>query len=144
MDPELEGGIDDRTVRRVEVVEADEDLDATRARPRPAASVATLAFDHGERFAITGAALVGRNPAPAAGEVVEHLLPIADDTRSISKTHLLITAQPLAAVDRASTNGSSVVRAGAEHPLAPGEAFELEAGDVVRFGDRSLTVEAPR
>jgi uncharacterized RDD family membrane protein YckC len=142
IDPELEGEIDDRTVRRVEIVEPDEDLEATRARPRPAASVATLAFDHGERFAITGAALIGRNPAPSSGEVVEHLLPIADDTRSISKTHLLITAQPLAAVDRASTNGSSVVRAGAEHPLAPGEAFALAPGDVVRFGDRSLTVEA--
>lgn len=134
--------IDDRTVRRIEVAEPDEDLEATRARPPSRAAVATLAFDTGDRFAITGSALIGRNPAPSAGEVVDHLLPIADDTRSISKTHLLLTASPLAAVDRASTNGSSVVRAGAETPLEPGRAFPLQPGDVVRFGDRSLTVEA--
>ncbi|WP_026374180.1 RDD family protein [Agrococcus lahaulensis] len=148
IEPELEAGfddadaIDDRTVRRVEVAEPDEDLEATRARPAARAAVATLAFDTGDRFAITGAALIGRNPAPSAGEVVDHLLPIADDSRSISKTHLLVTASPLAAVDRASTNGSSVVRAGAETPLEPGRAFPLQPGDVVRFGDRSLTVEA--
>lgn len=136
------GEIDDRTVRRIEVAEPEEDLEATRARPSSRAAVATLAFDTGDRFAITGAALIGRNPAPSAGEVVDHLLPIADDTRSISKTHLLLTASPLAAVDRASTNGSSVVRAGAETPLEPGRAFPLQPGDVVRFGDRSLTVEA--
>ncbi|MBO1769788.1 RDD family protein [Agrococcus sp. TF02-05] len=136
------GEIDDRTVRRIEVAEPEEDLEATRARPSSRAAVATLAFDTGDRFAITGAALIGRNPAPSAGEVVDHLLPIADDTRSISKTHLLLTASPLAAVDRASTNGSSVVRGGAETPLEPGRAFPLQPGDVVRFGDRSLTVEA--
>ncbi|QUW17693.1 RDD family protein [Agrococcus sp. Marseille-Q4369] len=152
IEPDLEAGfevesddgdaIDDRTVRRIEIAEPDDDLEATRARPSSRAAVATLAFDTGDRFAITGAALIGRNPAPSAGEVVEHLLPIADDTRSISKTHLLLTASPLAAIDRASTNGSSVVRAGSETPLEPGRAFPLQPGDVVRFGDRSLTVEA--
>jgi uncharacterized RDD family membrane protein YckC len=141
IEPDLDGEIDDRTVRRIEVAD-DEDLEATRARPRAAAAVATLAFDNGDRFAITGAALIGRNPAPAAGEEVAHLLPFADDTRSISKTHLLITAEPLTAVDRASTNGSSVVRGGAEHPLVAGEPFALVPGDVVRFGDRAVTVEA--
>ena len=134
--------IDESTVRRIEVAAPDDDLDATRARPRAQAAVATLAFDNGDRFAITGAALVGRNPGPSAGEVVEHLLPIVDDTRSISKTHLLITASPLAAIDRASTNGSSVVRGASEIPLAPGEPFALTVGDVVRFGDRSLRIEA--
>lgn len=141
IEPDLDGEIDDRTVRRIEVA-GDEDLEATRARPRQAPVVATLAFDNGDRFAITGAALIGRNPAPSADEVVEHLLPFVDDTRSISKTHLLITAAPLTAIDRASTNGSSVVRAGAEHPLTAGEPFALVPGDVVRFGDRSVTVEA--
>ncbi|WP_413316918.1 RDD family protein [Agrococcus sp. 1P02AA] len=140
IDPDVDDGIDDQTVRRLEVV-ADDDLDVTRARSRAPRAVAILAFDTGDRFAITGAALIGRNPAPAAGEEVEHLLPIVDDTRSISKTHLLITAVPLAAVDRASTNGSSVIRGGAERPLAPGEPFALEPGDVVRFGDCTVAVE---
>ncbi|WP_306232988.1 RDD family protein [Agrococcus beijingensis] len=133
--------VDDSTVRRVEVAGLDDDLEATRARPGSRRVVATLAFDTGDRFAITGAALIGRNPSPSAGEVIEHLLPIADDTRSISKTHLLLTADPLAAIDRASTNGSSVVRAGAESRLAPGTPFALQPGDLVRFGDRSFQVE---
>ncbi|MCR8671979.1 FHA domain-containing protein, partial [Agrococcus sp. HG114] len=147
IEPELEGEwggeeVDDRTVRRIEVVAADEDLEATRARPPARTPVATLAFDTGDRFAIHGAALIGRNPAPSAGEVVEHLLPIADETRSISKTHLLITASPLAAIDRASTNGSSIVRDGAETALEPGRPVPLLPGDVVRFGDRTLAIEA--
>ena len=149
VEPDLEmvaaddDALDDRTVRRVEVVEPEDDLDATRARTPAREPIATLAFDTGDRFAIHGAALIGRNPAPAAGEVVEHLLPVADDTRSISKTHLLITVSPLAAVDRASTNGSSVVRAGAETVLQPSSPFFLQPGDVVRFGDRSVLIEAP-
>lgn len=133
--------IDDSTVRRVDAPWHDEDLDATRARPRARAPIATLAFDSGDRFSITGSALIGRNPAMSADEVVEHLLPVEDDTRSISKTHLLITADPLAAIDRASTNGSSIVRAGVEHALVPGRPFELAFGDVVRFGDRAVTIE---
>ncbi|WP_405216203.1 RDD family protein [Agrococcus sp. Ld7] len=137
-----DGGIDERTVRRVDAAEhEDEDLDVTRARPRATAPIATLAFDSGDRFAITGSALIGRNPAVTADEVVEHLLPVEDDTRSISKTHLLIAASPLSVIDRASTNGSSVVRAGVEHQLVPGHAFALAPGDVVRFGDRSVTIE---
>jgi hypothetical protein len=43
-------------------------------------------------------------------------------------------------MDRASTNGSSLVRAGIEHPLAPGEGFETADGDTIRFGDRSAEV----
>ena len=138
MEPDIDE-LDDRTVRRVAV--DDDDLDATRARPsRPTA--ATLAFDTGDRFALTGAALIGRNPSPTTGEVVEHLLPFSDETRTVSKTHVLVTVAPLAVVDRASTNGSAVVRAGLEQQLEPGLPFALQPGDTVRFGDRTFTIEA--
>ncbi len=127
-------------MRRVEV--DDEDLDVTRARPSSRAASATLAFDTGDRFALTGAALIGRNPSPTPGEVVEHLLPLTDDTRTVSKTHVLVTVAPLAVVDRASTNGSAVVRDGVEQQLEPGRPFALQSGDTVRFGDRTFTIEA--
>lgn len=139
VEPDIDG-IDDRTVRRVEV--DDDDLDVTRARPARRPAGATLAFDTGDRFALTGAALIGRNPSPSDGEAVEHLLPLTDDTRTVSKTHVLVTVAPLAVVDRASTNGSAVVRAGVEQQLEPGRPFALEPGDVVRFGDRTFTIEA--
>ncbi|ROR65983.1 RDD family protein [Agrococcus jenensis] len=139
IEPDIDD-VDDRTVRRVEIAD-DEDLEATRARSAGRPAVATLAFDTGDRFALTGAALVGRNPSPSAGEVVEHLLPFADDTRTVSKTHVLVTVAPLAVVDRASTNGSAVVRGGVEQQLEPGTPFALVPGDVVRFGDRTFTIE---
>ncbi|MET4098382.1 hypothetical protein ABIB37_000619 [Agrococcus sp. UYP10] len=139
IEPDIDD-VDDRTVRRVEIAD-DEDLEATRARSAGRPAVATLAFDTGDRFALTGAALVGRNPSPSAGEVVEHLLPFADDTRTVSKTHVLVTVAPLAVVDRASTNGSAVVRGGVERQLEPGTPFALVPGDVVRFGDRTFTIE---
>ena len=72
-----------------------------------------------------------------------HLARIDDETRSVSKTHLAIvlSRRGIMVVDRASTNGSSIVRDGVEGPLLAGHPIELQAGDSVRFGDRSLTVE---
>ncbi|QTV80741.1 FHA domain-containing protein [Microbacterium sp. NIBRBAC000506063] len=66
-----------------------------------------------------------------------------DDTRSVSKTHLAIalTRRGITATDRNSTNGSAILRQGAEHLLVGGQPAELRGGDVIRFGDRSLTVE---
>lgn len=138
---DLDEGLDERTVRRPSRVDEEDDLEVTRARPRAARAAAVLAFDTGERLSITGAALIGRNPAASGGEHVEHVLPIDDETRSVSKTHLLIAVAPLAAVDRGSTNGSAVGRDGQEHELEPGTPFPLRAGDTVRFGDRTLVVE---
>jgi predicted component of type VI protein secretion system len=68
---------------------------------------------------------------------------VFDETRSISKTHLAVmpARRGVFVVDRASTNGSSVVRGGAETVLTAGQPAELQTGDTVRFGDRSLVVE---
>ncbi len=60
----------------------------------------------------------------------------------MSKTHLALvrSGNALIAVDRGSTNGSSLVRAGMERALVPGEGVETAAGDVIRFGDRFAEV----
>ncbi|MDR2998049.1 MAG: FHA domain-containing protein, partial [Microbacterium sp.] len=73
------------------------------------------------------------------------LVPLADDSRSVSKTHLAImpTRRGLLAVDRGSTNGSALLRGGVETPLVPGQPQPLVAGDSVRFGDRMLRVDQP-
>ena len=102
-----------------------------------------LVLDTGERIDVRMTTLIGRAPAPATGEGAAHLARIVDETMSVSKTHLAIvpTRRGIAAVDRASTNGSAILRDGTEHPLAPHHPAELRAGDVVRFGDRTLRVE---
>jgi uncharacterized RDD family membrane protein YckC len=109
----------------------------------PRAVVVAVRLDTGETIAIEGGGLlIGRAPAAAPGEHGMQLLALPDDGRSVSKTHLALlrSGDRLVAMDRASTNGSSLVRAGIEHPLAPGEGFETADGDTIRFGDRSAQV----
>jgi uncharacterized RDD family membrane protein YckC len=109
----------------------------------PRAVVVAVRLDTGETIAIEGGGLlIGRAPAAAPGEHGMQLLALPDDGRSVSKTHLALlrSGDRLIAMDRASTNGSSLVRAGIEHRLAPGEGFETADGDTIRFGDRSAEV----
>ncbi|MGW9628052.1 RDD family protein [Microbacterium sp. NPDC055521] len=118
--------------------------------PAPAASAAAapavravLRLDDGNRIEVRGATLIGRAPAPVAGEGAVQLVAVADDTRSVSKTHLAIlpARRGVLVIDRGSTNGSAIARDGAELPLTPGDPAPVQTGDVVRFGDRTLTVE---
>ncbi|WEK61965.1 MAG: RDD family protein [Candidatus Microbacterium colombiense] len=112
----------------------------------PAASPGTralLVLDSGERIEVRGTTLFGRAPGAAAGEGEAQLVRVSDDTRSVSKTHLAVmpARRGVFAVDRASTNGSAIIRDGAETALVAGHPVELQIGDTVRFGDRTLTVE---
>lgn len=104
---------------------------------------AVLRLDDGSRVEVRGATLLGRAPAPVAGEGAVQLVAVADDTRSVSKTHLAIlpSRRGVLVVDRGSTNGSAIVRDGSDLPLTPGDPVPVQAGDVVRFGDRTLTIE---
>ncbi|UNK70419.1 RDD family protein [Microbacterium sp. H1-D42] len=120
---------------------------AVASDPTPSGALsaarAVLVLDTGVRVEVRGATLLGRAPAPVTGEGAVQLVPVADDTLSVSKTHLafLPARRGVLVVDRGSTNGSSILRAGGEIALAPADPTALQTGDVVRFGDRSLTVE---
>ncbi len=125
-----------------------EDLEHTAIRaPRPLHAAAyRLQFDTGEALTITGSGLVGRNPAPAAGETAEHVIPIADPARSVSKTHLAFGVGPdgFWVLDRGSTNGTWTVTAdGARAEAPPGIRVTVPVGSTVEFGDRRFTVSAP-
>lgn len=104
---------------------------------------AILVLDTGERVEVRGTTLFGRSPSAAAGEGEALLVPVVDDTRSVSKTHIAVmpARRGVFIVDRASTNGSAIVRDGVETVLVAGHPAELRTGDTVRFGDRSLQVE---
>ena len=135
--------IDDRT--RIRPSGLDDDVAATRIAGRDSTPAAIIILDSGDRFELTGSALLGRNPRPDAGESVAHALPIDDPDQSISKTHLLLAfdGTRLLAVDRYSTNGSALERGGTLTPLSPGEPVELQQGDIVKFGDRTLQIQLP-
>lgn len=102
-----------------------------------------LRFDTGETVAVTGPLLIGRDPDPASAPGAEpHRL--LDESRSLSKTHAILTptAHGLEIVDRGSTNGSAVVRAGVETAAVAGVALAAAVGDTVRLGDRLAEVVA--
>lgn len=104
---------------------------------------AVLVLDSGARVEVRGTTLFGRSPAAAAGEGEALLIPVPDETRSVSKTHVAVmpARRGVFVVDRASTNGSAIIRDGAETPLVAGHPAELRTGDIVRFGDRTMRVE---
>jgi uncharacterized RDD family membrane protein YckC len=102
-----------------------------------------VSFDTGEDFLVEGLVLVGRRPEPRPGEPVRHLVPLASQDMSLSKTHAQLQVAPdgvLVAMDRGSTNGSVLVRKGVSRDLPAGKPTTLLSGDQVRFGDRRMTV----
>ena len=102
-----------------------------------------LAFDTGERVAVDGVVLVGRRPSARPGEAVRHLVALPSQDMSLSKTHAQIGVAgdgALVVMDRGSTNGSVLTRQGVSRPLSGGKPTTLLAGDLVRFGDRSMEV----
>ena len=113
--------------------------------PVPGTSVNwRVVFDSGEDFIVEGLALVGRRPEPRPGETVRHVVPLRSADMSISKTHAQFQVTPdgvLVVMDRGSTNGSTIVRQGIAKPLAAGRPATLVEADIVRFGDRSMTVK---
>ena len=119
-----------------------------RPDPVPAAAAPAhtheLAIDSGQRVAVAGLVILGR--APRAEDVPQGAtaVPIPDDTRSISKTHL--SARPLPdgveVVDLGSTNGCEIERAGQTRAIPPRTPIRALPGDRVRFGDRSLVITA--
>ncbi len=123
---------------------------AAEAAPAPSGSGAgvravtvELVLDSGDTVAVTGGGIVlGRAPATGPSDVEVAPVPVADPSRSISKTHwaLLREGDRVMAAERGSTNGSTLVRAGSETPIAPGRPVEVRDGDTIRFGDRHAVV----
>jgi hypothetical protein len=118
------------------------------ARVQAAATSANgviLQFDDGVRLEVSGTGLVGRGPEARPGERVEQLIPIADESLLISKTHLGFGVDDggFWVVDRGSVNGTSVVSPeGASVDLVPWKQQHVGWNSVVEVGGRSFTVLA--
>jgi hypothetical protein len=93
----------------------------------------SILLDDGRRIAVEGLVLLGRNPQPRAGEEDAQLIKIADETRTVSKSHLAVgvDAGGVYVVDRGSTNGSTV-------STTNGMSSRCRAGEMVRVGDGAI------
>jgi pSer/pThr/pTyr-binding forkhead associated (FHA) protein len=93
----------------------------------------SILLDDGRRIALEGLVLLGRNPQPDAGEEDAQLIKIADETRTVSKSHLAVglDADGVYVVDRGSTNGSTV-------STTNGMSARCKAGEMVRVGEGAI------
>lgn len=96
-------------------------------------------WDDGTRISVSRRTLFGRNPAPEEGAV---LVPIRDETLSLSKTHFEAASEASGGwiTDRHSTNGTTVVRDGHRIACEPGERVRIRLGDAIEIGDRIVTI----
>lgn len=110
-------------------------------QPRTSATRWALRLDSGETIPVGEPVLLGRSP-DAAGHPGARAIALPDESRSLSKTHLLVrpTTAGLEVTDCHSTNGSAVVHAGVEQPAPAGTALTAAGGDLIRLGDRVATV----
>lgn len=114
---------------------------ATGSSPRRTA--AEFVFASGLILEVRGTGLLGRNPEPVPGEVVEHLYRIDDPARQLSKTHLAfgIDESGVWIEDRGSSNGTFVtIESGAVLTLEPRKRTRITPGHVVEIGDTTFTV----
>jgi hypothetical protein len=100
-------------------------------------------LDDGRELSLTGLVLLGRNPQAQPGEEDAQLIKIADETRTVSKSHLAIAVDSggVFVVDRGSTNGSTVTTSnGVSTRCAAGEVVRVAEGSIVSIGDHWLEI----
>jgi uncharacterized RDD family membrane protein YckC len=100
-------------------------------------------LDDGRELSLTGLVLLGRNPQAQPGEEDAQLIKIADETRTVSKSHLAIAVDSggVFVVDRGSTNGSTVTTSnGVSTRCAAGEIVRVAEGSIVSIGDHWLEI----
>lgn len=115
----------------------DDDIESTRISVPGHRMIFT--WDDGTRVAISGRTIFGRNPSPEIGAMV---VPVRDETLSLSKTHFEAAAEPNGAwvLDRYSTNGVTIVRDGVRIACPAGTRVPIRLGDAIEIGDRIVTV----
>jgi len=115
-------------------------LPAEPPRPAPTSPLG-LRLDTGASITVSAPVLLGRNP-DAAGHPGAHPVALADESKSLSKTHLLVRPVEggLEITDCGSTNGSGLIRGGTEYEVVAGAPVIVIEGDTVRLGDRLAAV----
>lgn len=102
-------------------------------------SAAVLVVSSGERLVLDHGAVVGRRPrAVRATGAIPHLVAVESPNQDVSRSHveLRVEGSDIVATDLNTTNGTRLLRLGAEPVrLHPGEATLLVGGDRLDLGD---------
>jgi hypothetical protein len=103
----------------------------------------TLQFSTGESVSVRGTGLLGRRPLPQPSETFEHLVQIADQGMSVSKSHLEFGQLDgeFWVSDRFSGNGTVIRQK--EGPVVrcePGQRYTVARGSRVDIGDQYFVV----
>ncbi|WP_084733580.1 RDD family protein [Nostocoides jenkinsii] len=120
-----------------------EDGSGTATTMRRSGMSVTVLLDNGQRIHIDGPVLLGRNPSAVMGFEQARLIPVPDEARSISKTHVALgpAGSGVWVQDLHSTNGVTVTEPGnGSRQLGAGERVTVMPGARVTYGDRSLVV----
>ena len=125
---------------------------APRSAPRPASPTHAagpstngahtgLLLDTGQSIPVDRTIVLGRAPSPVSpGDVP---IPVDDQTRSLSRTHVRITptASGISIVDMNSANGTRArTPNGRTHTLVPGQPLELPLNSQLLLGERLISV----
>ncbi|WP_337002591.1 RDD family protein [Microbacterium sp. LB12] len=115
----------------------DDDLEETRISIPGHRLIFT--WDDGTRIPVSRRTVFGRNPAPEEGALV---VPVRDETLSLSKTHFEAAAETSGGwiLDRHSTNGMTIVRDGQRIACPAGQRVPVKLGDVIEIGDRVVMI----
>ncbi|WP_336629282.1 MULTISPECIES: FHA domain-containing protein [unclassified Microbacterium] len=113
------------------------------ADPVPAAAVTTgprVRLSSGQVVALDRTVVIGRRPRAtrSSGATLPHLVAVDSPQQDISRSHLEIRpeADAVVVLDLHTTNGSTLLRPGAEPVrLHPGEQTIVVTGDVIDLGD---------
>lgn len=119
----------------------DDDDDRTQLGVRY--DTARVTFDTGVNYPFGGSIVLGRNPVAPASCPTASPVPVDDPDRTVSKTHVVLTAtrEGVLVEDLHSTGGTVVVRAdGQETPVTPGSPIVAAPGDTIRYGQRSVVI----
>ena len=125
-------------------IEDGEDVEATRIVSQNGTGERfVLQFSTGESVTVSGAGLIGRNPAAQPGEYVDQLVSIFDVGKSVSKTHLEFGQEGgrFWVSDRYSTNGSIVRQPEADpRRCEPGRRYFVVRGTRIDVGEQFFVV----
>lgn len=107
--------------------------------PVEPAAPSSLLLQGGQVVPLSGEVVIGRGPTAPAEHPGAVPVAVDDPAKSVSKTHALVTAAPVAVRDLASTNGTTVQRHGGEAAVDD-TPYPLEVGDVVWLGEFRIDV----
>ncbi len=102
-----------------------------------------LQFSTGESFTVYGSGLIGRSPKPEPSEYFDHLIRIADASRSVSKTHVEFGQDDGSfwVKDRFSGNGTTVREPeSAPARCHPDRRYHVARGSRVDLGEQFFIV----